>query len=173
MRNRVEIVPLSAEIAETITTIDGGNGWKSDAVSWAYKLAAQRRGARDTFVLLLDGMPVGYASIVWQSDYAYFAEHGIPEINDLSVSAEFRERGFGRKIITYLEQHVAKSGRKQVGLGVGLYVDYGAAQRLYAKMGYIPDGLGISYADEPVVPGSSIPIDDEACLYLTKDLPPL
>lgn len=170
MGNRMEIVPLSAEIIKMLTTIDGGNGWKSDAASWAHKLAAQNRGERDTFVLLLDGVPVGYASIVWQSGYAYFAEKGIPEINDLSVSAEFRERGFGRKIVAYLEQHVAKTGRKTVGLGVGLYADYGSAQRLYAKMGYIPDGLGISYSDEPVAPGGIIPIDDEACLYLTKDL---
>ena len=32
-----------------------------------------------------------------------------------------------------------------VGIGVGLYPDYGSAQRLYIKRGYLPDGHGATY----------------------------
>jgi len=30
-----------------------------------------------------------------------------------------------------------------VGIGVGLYADYGTAQRMYARRGYVPDGHGL------------------------------
>jgi hypothetical protein len=54
-----------------------------------------------------------------------------------------------------------------VGLGVGLYCDYGAAQRIYVRRGYLPDGRGIMYRNQPVEPGAAIRIDDEATLMLT------
>ncbi|NHB84664.1 hypothetical protein G7085_08700 [Tessaracoccus sp. HDW20] len=57
-----------------------------------------------------------------------------------------------------------------IGLGVGLYADYGPAQRMYVLRGYVPDGRGIVYADEQVAPGGSIPIDDDACLMFTRRL---
>ena len=38
------------------------------------------------------------------------------------------------------------------GIGFGLYADYGAAQRLYIKRGYIPDGRGAHYGTSPVFP---------------------
>jgi hypothetical protein len=33
----------------------------------------------------------------------------------------------------------------RVGLGVELCADYGPAQMLYIKKGYIPDGNGVTY----------------------------
>jgi hypothetical protein len=62
---------------------------------------------------------------------------------------------------------VAPSGR---GLGVGLYSDYGAAQRIYVRRGYLPDGRGMMYDNLPVEPGASIPIDDDATLMFTREL---
>lgn len=57
-----------------------------------------------------------------------------------------------------------------VGIGVGLYASYGSAQRIYARRGYIPDGRGITYANETVEPGSSVRVDDDLILYMIKSL---
>jgi hypothetical protein len=54
------------------------------------------------------------------------------------------------------------------GIGVGLYADYGAAQRLYVKRGYIPDGRGASWRDRPVLGGETVVADDDLALYFTK-----
>ena len=61
-----------------------------------------------------------------------------------------------------------------VGIGVGLYAGedggYGAAQRLYIKRGYIPDGQGVTYNYEPTMPGNSYPLDDDLVLWFLKRL---
>ena len=57
-----------------------------------------------------------------------------------------------------------------VGIGVGLYRDYGAAQRMYIKRGYIPDGRGVYYDTEQVQPGQRVPVDDSLALFFTKEL---
>jgi hypothetical protein len=55
-----------------------------------------------------------------------------------------------------------------VGVGVGLYADYGAAQRIYARRGYLPDGRGIIHCNQPIEPGAVVRIDDDATLMLTR-----
>ena len=55
-----------------------------------------------------------------------------------------------------------------VGIGVGLYTDYGTAQRMYARRGYIPDGRGVCYDTQPVRPGQAVPVDDSLVLFFTK-----
>jgi hypothetical protein len=57
-----------------------------------------------------------------------------------------------------------------IGLGVGLYKDYGNAQRMYCKRGYVLDGNGISYQNLEVKPGETVVLDDELLLYLVKEL---
>ena len=42
-------------------------------------------------------------------------------------------------------------------IGVGLYNDYGRAQKLYVHLGYVPDGHGVTYAYQSIVPGESYP----------------
>jgi hypothetical protein len=56
-----------------------------------------------------------------------------------------------------------------VGLGVGLYADYGNAQRLYVLRGYIPDGRGLTHQNQPVKPGNDVFVDDDLVLYFTKE----
>jgi len=57
-----------------------------------------------------------------------------------------------------------------VGLGVGLYADYGNAQRLYGKRGYVMDGRGLMYANEAVRQGRTVTVDDDLLLYMVKQL---
>jgi hypothetical protein len=58
-----------------------------------------------------------------------------------------------------------------VGLGVGLYADYGPAHRMYLSRGYLPDGRGIAYQSESVPPGTAITVDDDLTLMMTRRLP--
>ena len=56
------------------------------------------------------------------------------------------------------------------GIGVGLYPDYGPAQRMYILRGYVPDARGLMRDGNPVVPGTSVVIDDSVTIRLTKKL---
>ena len=51
---------------------------------------------------------------------------------------------------------------------MGLYKDYGPAQKLYSKLGYSPDGNGITYKGQPAIAGQSYVLDDDLILWLTK-----
>ena len=53
---------------------------------------------------------------------------------------------------------------------MGLHSSYGAAQRLYIRMGYVPDGAGVFYDNEPVGFGKMRPLDDNYTLKMTKAL---
>jgi hypothetical protein len=54
---------------------------------------------------------------------------------------------------------------------VGLSSDYGAAQRLYVRRGYIPDGRGIIYRGRTVNFGEAVTADDDLVLCFTRELP--
>ena len=113
---------------------------------------------RVTLVAVSAGQVIGYTNVVWQSDYEPFLEAGIPEINDMSVITRFQKQGIGTALIEKAEKIAIAKDKKEIGIGFGLTPDYGSAQRLYVKLGYIPDGRGAkatSYGD---------------VLYLTKRL---
>lgn len=117
-----------------------------------------------------ENIPVGYGTLLLQSFYLFFKQAHIPEINDIRISPEYRNKGFGSSLIKKLEQIARELGYQTVGLGVGLYSDYGSAQKLYVKLGYVPNGLGITYKYEPVIAGNKYPIDDHLLLWLTKTI---
>ena len=48
--------------------------------------------------------------------------------------------------------------------------DYGAAQRMYVKCGYIPDGMGMRHNDRYVKNGDRPTVDDGLVLLLKKRL---
>jgi GNAT superfamily N-acetyltransferase len=68
------------------------------------------------------------------TEYHEFKNFGIPEINGVWISAEYRGHGFGKRLVQRLEAIALKENHKQVGIGVGLYKDYGFAQKLYVRM---------------------------------------
>jgi len=136
------------------------------AKCWQENLA----GERTTFLALFEGEVVGWGHIVHKPAYAYFADNGIPEIQNFDVIPPFRKRGVGSQLIEVIERY-AFERYDVIGIGFGLYVDYGIAQRLYVKLGFIPDGRGLMYDNQPVVPGSQVKVDDDLVLFLTKDKP--
>ncbi|MEO3946604.1 GNAT family N-acetyltransferase [Gorillibacterium sp. CAU 1737] len=124
-------------------------------------------GVRITWVAVEDDQPVGAVHLLVNSHYVGFSEEEIPEINDFNVIPPFRKRGIGHALMDAAEQFaIPRYGA--VGIGVGLFGSYGSAQRLYAKRGYIPDGKGIAYRGESVEQGSTVKVDHDLALYLTK-----
>jgi len=128
-----------------------------------------RTGKRVTLLALADGELAGVSHLKYESDYPFFRENGIPEINDLNVFPEYQRQGIANRIIEEFE-HIARETTHRIGIGVGLYKDYGAAQRIYCRRGYIPDGHGVMYHNVPVVPGEMVRADDDLVLYLVKEL---
>ena len=77
------------------------------------------------------------------------------------------KRGIKITLLTCAEERVAEHS-KTVGIGVGMYSDYGNAQRLYVKMGYVPDGKGLTYKDRVLEPNEEMINDDDLVLYYER-----
>ena len=144
-------------------------GWKKAPGYFAQALSRQANGELELLVALEAEAYVGHCLVVWRSDYAGFRERGIPEIKDLNVGPDWRRRGIGSALLDEAERRVAQRSER-AGIAFGLYADYGAAQRLYIKRGYVPDGRGLHYGLAPALPGQSYRLDDELVLYLLKRL---
>lgn len=102
----------------------------------------QQNKQRVMLLALWEGQIAGYVNVLWQAQGQSLREAGIPEINDLVVLNAFRKLGIGVALMQEAERVVKTQGLEVVGLGCGVSAYYGAAQRLYAKLGYIPDGRG-------------------------------
>jgi len=152
-------------IADSFTAL----GWNKPASQYEHYLAQQESGDRVILVALVDAVFVGYITICWQSDYPPFREGNIPEIQDFNVLPRFRRQGIGGCLMDEAEHRIAERS-SIVGIGVGMYADYGTAQRMYVKRGYIPDGRGLFFRAHFVVPGEWVMVDDDLVLYFTKSL---
>lgn len=134
-------------------------------------LEEQAAGRRLVFVAGLgDAAPAGYGMLNFNPQYALYKRLGIPEIQDLNVVPEARKQGLATAIIHHCETIARERGCEDIGISVGLYPDYGPAQRLYVKLGYIPDGYGVTYDRQTVRPGEMRPVDDDLCLMMLKYL---
>lgn len=116
------------------------------------------------------GTPLGYAMLNFQPQYKPFQRLDIPEIQDLLVIPDARRAGIGTGLILFCEDLARHRGANHIGISFGLDASYGAAQRLYVRLGYLPDGNGVVYNRIPVPVGSLRPLDDLYCLMLLKDL---
>jgi GNAT superfamily N-acetyltransferase len=142
-------------------------GWDKPLRKYEKYLADQRAGLRNVLVATVDDEYAGYVTVWWESPYEPF--NGIPEIQDFNVLPKFRRRGIGTGLMDAAEALVAERS-DVVGLGVGLYADYGTAQRMYVCRGYVPDGRGLLYNLRQVPPGEMVRNDDDAVLMFTKSL---
>jgi GNAT superfamily N-acetyltransferase len=111
----------------------------------------------------------GYINIIFNSRYPYFYKKRIPEISDFFVLPEFRKKGIGTKLLQAAERAISNTYNRD-GLGVGLYVDYGSAQKLYLSNGYHPDVTSISALNNSSSSSRFTKIDDELMVYLFKRL---
>jgi GNAT superfamily N-acetyltransferase len=148
----------------------GGHASKADPALWIEYLSDQRSDRRIVLIGHDDRSIVSYGTLLWQSAYEPFRSAGIPEINNLVVAQHARRRGIGTQMIQELERRAVYRGVKMIGIGVGLYADYGPAQKLYAKLGYQPDGHGVTYENKPVPGGQAVRLDDSLVLWLQKGM---
>jgi GNAT superfamily N-acetyltransferase len=155
-----------------ITSLEAGflkQGWHKPAAQFEGYFKEQESGLRQVFVAEWEGEVAGYTTLLPCAKTGPFAGKNIPEISDFNVLMKFQRRGVGSCILDAAECTAAK-GCDVVSLGVGLHTGYGAAQRLYVKRGYIPDGSGIWYKDHPLEPYTACVNDDDLVLYFSKRL---
>ena len=167
MNDALQIRPLRAGDPEMISGAMTAIGWNKPLSQYERYLAEQAAGTRDILVATVDDEYAGYVTVRWESPYEPFG--GIPEIQDFNVLPELRRRGIGTALMDAAEALVAERSAV-VGIGVGLYPDYGQAQRMYVRRGYLPDGRGLIYDGRQVPPMEMIRNDDSATLMFTKQL---
>lgn len=122
--------------------------WNKSLEQYQRYYREQVNGKRIIFVARVDSRCVGYVTILLGAAYPPFQEQGVPEIQDLNVLHEFRKKGIATALLLTAEDECRKLGKYKVGLGVGLTPDYGNAQKLYPKLGYLPDGRGVTPENE-------------------------
>jgi len=145
---------------------ESGNAYSGVAVE---KLETGLKSGAWRFVVAeLDGRKAGCFYLNRGPKYRVYRALEIPELQDLRVLPGFRRQGIGQAMVEYAENMARDMGAPGLGISVGLTADYGAAQRLYIRMGYMPDGNGVSYDRQPVEKGCKIAIDDDVSLMLVK-----
>ena len=166
----VTIRPMTASDIKTLVQ-NFCFSWSSieeTTTNWNQYYQEQKKNIRTVAILEKNSQILEYGNLLRHSEYPYFIK--FPEINNVWIDQEHQRRGLGTQLITWLEELARREGYKQIGIGVGLYRDYGPAQKFYFQLGYIPDGHGITYKCKPVKPGKSYLVDDDLILWLIKPL---
>jgi len=121
-------------------------GWPGREEILARYFLEQECGEREVLVAEVEGALAGYITIL-----------------------PCATQGIGNLLMEEAEKRVKLISDK-VTLGVGLHSGYGPAQRLYIKRGYIPDGSGVWYRNQPLEMNATIQNNDDLVLYLSKEL---
>jgi GNAT superfamily N-acetyltransferase len=145
-------------------------GWNKPVTQYRRYWQESLAGTRVVLLAEVTGDFAGYLNILWDSDYPPFQQACIPEIADFNVLLKFQRMKIGTALMDEAEKWI--SARSPIaGIGVCLHTDYGAAQVLYARRGYVPDGRGVySHGAYPKY-GDLVRVDDDLTLYLTKPVP--
>ncbi len=168
--NNIILVPLhKSDLNEVVAAFDK-IGWNKPIATYEKYLEEQTMGERSIFIAKCHDKFCGYITLKWQSEYLPFKDKDIPEISDLNVLPEYRKHGIGTQLIQACERLGKQKGKIVIGIGVGLTEDYGSAQRLYFKLGYMPNGKGLHYQNNPVPHGTSVTADDDLTIFLIKEL---
>ncbi len=169
MMSIIRIRELTEADPSVISKAFGDQGWDKPASQYIRYLQESQGERRVNLVAEYKGEFAGYVTIVWESDYPPFLEANIPEIRDFNILIKFRRIGIGTKLMDEAERLISFRST-MAGLGVCLHSDYGAAQVLYARRGYVPDGRGVYYKGRYPVYGEQVKIDNDLTIYLTKQL---
>ena len=169
MEKQLKIRSLTDSDCEQIYSAFREQGWEKPISLYQSYLDFQTSGKRDILVAELEGDFAGYLTILWESEYGPFKEKGIPEINDFNVLEKFQRRGIGSRLMDEAESRI-KQRSPFAGIGFGVTKDYGKAQILYIKRGYVPDGNGMVRNHLPLNYGEQVTVDDDLAIYLTKKL---
>ena len=145
--------------------------WVSDGKAEARSYLADHAEPNGASLIATRGSEViGYVAIVWESDYAGFRSRSIPLVHQIAVAGPFLRQGVATLLMDAAEQLARDRGIATLGITVGLFDEYGPAQRLYGRRGYIPDGRGACLGQRPLSKGMQVTMDDDLIIWLTKDL---
>lgn len=165
----ITIRPMREADIEIIHLTCAAEGWVKPRTLYRHYWQGVKEGSRAVVVAEFAQEFAGYITISWRSNYPPFREADIPELVDFNVMPRFRKQGVGTAIMDFAEDLILQRS-PIAGIGVGLTHDYGAAQRLYVKRGYIPDGRGIFKYHNFVSIGDKITVGHDVALYFTKEL---
>ena len=145
-------------------------GWHPDEAGYLMRLRDQAEGKCHAITAVCGGEAVGQVYVYLNAPAGPFCGTGVPEIVDFGVMKKYQCRGIGSRLMDAAEA-IAGRYADTVCLGVGLCREYGSAQRMYVKRGYIPDGTGVWYQDKPCVQYQTVcTVDDDLVLYMAKRL---
>jgi GNAT superfamily N-acetyltransferase len=162
--------PLQNSDFDEIVTAFQQIGWDKPKSLFQQYFDEAQHGIRHVLIARDNKQFCGYVTLKWISDYAAFANQQVPEIVDLNVLPAFRRKGTGTMLVQACEQMAKERGATEIGLGVGLLADYGSAQRLYVRLGFMPDGHGLHYKAHAVQYAESVSADDDLVLYFKKSI---
>jgi ribosomal protein S18 acetylase RimI-like enzyme len=168
--NNIDLQPLKNSDFDEIVSAFQQIGWDKPKSLFQQYFDEEREGFRHVLIARDSKQFCGYVTLKWTSDYAAFANQQVPEIVDLNVLPDFRRKGTGTMLVQTCEKIAKERGATDIGLGVGLLADYGPAQRLYVRLGYMPDGNGLHYKNIAIRYGETVTVDDELVIFLTKKL---
>ena len=163
----ITIRPMRPQDEQDINAGLRAMGWDDRPGLYDRYMAEEKEGKRLTFVAEKGGQPVGYVTLIRSAEHGPFADKGWPEVADFNVFEAYRRQGIGSALMDAAEAAAAEFS-DVVTIGVGLYVSYGTAQRMYVKRGYIPDGSGVWYQGKPLPPYEPCVNDDDLVLYFSK-----
>ena len=145
-------------------------GWHSEVEYYHMRMREAAEGKCVALTAEYQGQPAGSLYLYLTANEGPFKGKNLPEIVDFSVLKKYQRKGIGNRLMDAAEQ-IAAQHADTVCLGVGLCGEYGSAQRMYVKRGYIPDGSGVWYQDKHCVQYETVcTVDDDLVLFLSKDL---
>lgn len=168
-RENILIRTMEESDAKIITDEEIAQGWNQTEEKYQMRIRDHESGKSIALVAEYKGNVAGYINVYPNCEAGPFGGMGYCEIVDFGVLEKYRKNGIGTKLMDVAEQ-IAGEYADTVYLAVGLYSSYGAAQRMYVKRGYIPDGSGVWYGDKRAVPYELYRNDDDLNLYLSKKL---
>lgn len=145
-------------------------GWHPNAEYYLMRIREQAEGKCVALTATYQGHPAGALYVYLNAQEGPYKGKGYPVIIDFGVLKKYQRKGVGNRLMDVAEQIAARHA-DTVCLGVGLSREYGTAQRMYVKRGYIPDGSGVWYQDKQCVQYETVcTVDDDLVMFLSKKL---
>jgi len=160
---------IEEQDCQVISDAFAQQGWNKPTEQYQRYLRFQKEGSRDVIIAKLNNTFAGYLTIQWTSNYPPFKEKNIPEVVDFNVLKKYQRKGIGNALMQEAEDRIKKVSAV-VGIGFGVTKDYGAAQILYIKRNYIPDGNGLCRNSKSLKYGEQVTIADDLVFHLIKKL---
>lgn len=167
--DKLTIRSMVAEDAKVYYDTYMSYNWHPQMETYDNYFREQQNGERLVFVPEYEGKVVGICTLVLHPTEGPWGGQNIPEIVDLCVFFHIHKSGIGSKLLDVAEAEAAKRS-DMVFLAVGCHSGYGAAQRIYVKRGYIPDGSGVWYQNKQLDQYAPCVNDDDLLLFMSKKL---